>query len=227
MHFTAFDDSDDLAKWLSDHVAYALSKSIESKGKASLVVSGGSTPGKFFKALSAKDIAWEHVSICLADERCVPKSSNHSNTRMITLELLQNKAAKAHMVPLYDDESGIEKLSDLESEIRSLLPFDVVILGMGNDGHTASLFPGADNLGQATQDNDKHILVAINAPGAEEPRVTLSASALTSAGNIVLHIEGAKKRETLDHATEAGDPAKMPIRYILEKRPDLRVIWAP
>jgi 6-phosphogluconolactonase len=227
MQFTAFEDSDVLAKWLADHVAVALAKAIEKKGKASLVVSGGSTPGKFFKALANKEIEWENVSVCLADERCVPRSSNRSNTRMITLELLQNRAAKAHLVPLYDDEGGIEKLSELEAEIRSLLPFDVVILGMGNDGHTASLFPGADNLGAATQKDSKRVLLAMNAPGAEEPRVTLSCSALTSAENIILHIEGDKKRETLDLAREAGDPAKMPIRYVLERRADLRVIWAP
>lgn len=227
MHFTAFDDGDALAIWLANHVASTLTNAIEDKGKASLVISGGSTPGRFFKALSSKDIPWENVTITLADERWIPTSSTRSNQRLITLELLQGNAARAHLLPLYQEDLNIEDAGELEPDIRAIMPFDVVVLGMGNDGHTASLFPGADKLGTATQEDGSKILVAINAPGAEEPRVTLSVSALTSAASIILHIEGAQKRETLDLAMEAGDPAKMPIRYILEKRPDLRVIWAP
>ena len=227
MHFTAFDDSDALAKWLADNVAETLTTAIDAKGRASLVVSGGSTPGKFFKALSAKDIAWENVAVTLADDRCVPTSSNRSNQRLITLELLQGNAAKAHLVPVYKENCSDEELAAIEEEIRSMMDFDVVVLGMGTDGHTASLFPGADNLEKATRQEEPAILMTMNAPGAGEPRVTLSVPALTSATALFLHIEGDKKRETLDQALEAGDPAKMPIRFILEQRPDLRVIWAP
>ncbi len=227
MHFTAFDDGDSLAKWLAGHVAKTLSAAIQQKGKASLAVSGGSTPIRFFKTLSHEELDWKNVSITLVDDRCVPTSSLRSNQRLVTLDLLQGAAAQASFTGLYRDGKNADRLDKIEAGLRPLLPIDVLVLGMGTDGHTASLFPGGDNLQEATNAATKKIVIHMNAPATEEKRITLTAPVLWSATEIVLHIEGAKKREVLDAALAAGDPAVMPIRYILQKRPDLRVVWAP
>lgn len=225
MHFTAFDDSNLLAGWLAARVAKKLSAGIATNGRASLAVSGGTTPLKFFNQLSAQSIEWEHVWITLADERWVPPSANRSNQKLVTLELLQNEAAKAHFLPLYRDSPEPDDLSSQAADLESHMPFDVVVLGMGTDGHTASLFPGGDNLGRATSDDCSDTLLAMRAPDAGEARVTLTVPAITSARELILHIEGAKKRTVLEEACEAGDPARLPIRFILAKRPDLRVVW--
>ena len=227
MHFTAFDNGDVLAEWLAGRVADKLAAAIREKGNATLAVSGGSTPLRFFKHLSGKDIAWENVWITLVDERWVPPASNRSNQKMVTLELLQANAAKAHFLPLYSGEYSADDVSLHTDNISKLLPFDVLILGMGTDGHTASLFRGGDNLGKATADDCPHLLMSMNAPDAGETRVTLTAPVITAARELILHIEGPEKREALEEASEPGDPARLPIRFILSKRPDLRVVWAP
>ncbi len=227
MHFTAFDNGEVLAEWLAGRVADKLAAAINEKGNATLAVSGGSTPLRFFKLLSARDIQWESVWITLVDERWVAPGSNRSNQKLVTLELLQDKAAKAHFLPLYSENFMAEEISDHSKDVAKLLPFDVLVLGMGTDGHTASLFPGGDNLGKASADDCKHVLMAMNAPDAGETRVTLTAPVIAGARELILHIEGEKKREVLEEASEPGDPARLPVRFILSKRPDLRVVWAP
>lgn len=226
MHFTALEDSNALAEWLAIYVANALSDAIKNKGRASLAVSGGSTPKRFFKHLSQKDIEWDKVWITLVDERWVPPSSSRSNQRMITLELLQGHAAKAKFIPLFRDGISQLDVSDIEADISPLLPFDVIILGMGTDGHTASLFPSGDNLALATSDNCDALVLPMNAPDIEEPRVTLTLPVITGACELLLHIEGEGKREILEKAVEAVDPAKLPISFVLQKCPELRVVWA-
>ncbi|MGB7286241.1 MAG: 6-phosphogluconolactonase [Salaquimonas sp.] len=227
MQFTAFDDSDALASWLASHVAKQLSSAIEKRGKASLVVSGGSTPGRFFKRLSQQDIGWDKVWITLADERWVAPDSNRSNQRMVTLELLQGKAASAHFIPLYKDGIEAKDVRNIEPDLSAIMPFDVVILGMGADGHTASLFPGGDNLAKATKMDSKALVIDMTAPDTAETRVTLTLAALTSAKDVLLHIEGGEKRTVLEAADEAIDLATRPISFVLANRPDLRVVWAP
>ncbi len=227
MHFTALDDGDALADWLSNHVADLLGEAIKQKGRASLAVSGGSTPKKFFKKLSQQDIEWDKIWIILVDERWVPPSSARSNQRMVTIELLQDKAANANFVGLYKDGISYNDVGQLESDINPLLPLDVIILGMGTDGHTASLFPGGDNLEKATNEGCKSLILPMIAPDADEPRVTLTLPVITGASEVLLHIEGKEKRAILEQADEAIDPAKTPISFVLQNCPELRVIWAP
>jgi len=227
MRFTAFDTPDLLAKWLADHVAETLQAAIEKNGRASLAVSGGSTPLQFFRMLSKTEIDWENVWVTLVDERWVPINSSRSNQRLVTLELLQQNAAKAHLLGLYREDIKAEEINHIDDELKDLMPFDVVVLGMGTDGHTASLFPGGDNLLDATRKDSKQNLIYMNAPDAGETRVTLTLPAIASAKNLLLHIEGQTKRDVLEEAIESGEPAQLPIRYVLDACPDLRVVWAP
>jgi 6-phosphogluconolactonase len=140
---TEFSSRDELDLALAKSISQILSDAIKQKGKASIAVSGGSTPKGLFSILSQSDIDWSRVTVTLADERWVTLDSNDSNTRLVHENLLQNKAAAAKFFHLKQgEEFSEETLNDLNIAANTtLLPLDVLILGMGEDGHTASLFP--------------------------------------------------------------------------------------
>lgn len=227
MHFTAFDTRKDVAEWLAASTASALRKAISRRGFASLAVSGGSTPKLFFQHLSRQELDWGKVTVTLVDERWVPASSDRSNARLVAIELLQRNAARANFLPLYRPELTPETIGELEPELHPLLPFSAVILGMGTDGHTASFFPGGSNLEAAVQRDTPRLIIGTEAKGAGEPRVTLTLPPIVGAENIFLHIEGQEKRDVLEEASGTGDPAAMPIRFVLAALPEIRVVWAP
>jgi len=224
-----FGDKDELALALADAVAANLNAGIASRGGAAIAVSGGSTPARFFRALSQRtDVDWVKVTVTLVDERWVDESSDRSNARLVKANLLQGPAAAAAFVPLWQggtepDAAGIARAN---TAIAAIPVLDAVILGMGNDGHTASFFPGGDTLAEAlTVDGP---VLSIRAPGAGEPRVTLTLRRVLAAEALYLHIEGNEKAEVLDKALGDGDVADMPVRAVL--RQDLRpvtVFWCP
>ena len=226
MQFTAFNDGTELARWLAKDVAGELSSAVSERGAALLAVSGGNTPVQFFRELSAIDIDWSKVCVTLADERFVPPDSGRSNQRLVTLELLQHKAARAHFLPLYADAEIGASVAEAEKALAEHLPVDVIVLGMGTDGHTASLFPGSEGLRQAADPKGERLLMAVDAPGAAEPRITMTLPVIAGARTQYLHIEGADKREVFETAQEAGDPGRAPIGFVLEHCPDLKVVWA-
>ena len=226
MQFTAFDDGTELARWLAKEVAGNLATAIGEKGSASLAVSGGTTPVQFFRELSAADIDWAKVCVTLADERFVPPDSARSNQRLVTLELLQNKAARARFLPLYNDEDIEASVAQSAGLLAGHLPLDVIVLGMGADGHTASLFPGSEGLREAADPEGKRLLMAVDAPGAAEPRITMTLPVIASAKAQYLHIEGTEKRAVFEAAQEAADPAQTPIGFVLEHCPELKIVWA-
>lgn len=139
-----FENGAALAQGLADAVSSALAAGVAARGSASIAVSGGSTPKAFFQALSKKDIAWDKVTVTLVDERFVPPESDRSNHGLVAANLLQDKAAAATFLPLYQAAPTAEAAADLASRETAKIgaPFDVAILGMGTDGHTASFFPG-------------------------------------------------------------------------------------
>lgn len=227
MIFETHNNSNELAQWLAEHVAKLLTDSILKKGNATLAVSGGGTPKQFFVDLSQQEIDWENVIITLVDERWVDGSSDRSNAKMVGDLLLQNSAASARFLPLFNKNINASKIGSIADKYKALLPFDVVILGMGADGHTASFFPGGSKLSEATDPNSDAILISMEAEGAGEPRVTFTLPSLVNAGEIILHIEGEVKKQVLDSALIKGDPDELPIRHVLNACPDLKIVWAP
>ncbi|TIT22885.1 MAG: 6-phosphogluconolactonase [Mesorhizobium sp.] len=218
----------ELAIALAGHVAGRLSKAIAERGAALLAVSGGTTPAKFFAALSTVPIAWEKVTITLVDERFVPPSSPRSNAGLVAANLLRNASAAANFVPLYHDAASIEGAAVSDSEALQVLPWplDVVVLGMGTDGHTASFFPDADNLARLLDPSSQRIVLPVHAASAGEPRLTLSLARIINAAFIALHIEGAEKRTAFEAALGAG--ARKPIRAVLDAtQKPVEVFWAP
>jgi 6-phosphogluconolactonase len=222
-----FRDREQLAEALASAVADNLKSGIKARGAASLAVSGGSTPAKFFAALSARaDVDWDKVTVTLVDERWVDETSDRSNGRLVRANLLQGRAAAAHFVPLY--QGGAEPDAALASAAQRVVPqpLDAAILGMGNDGHTASFFPGGDTLAEALTAEGP--VIAIRAPGAGEPRVTLTLRRLLAARALYLHIEGGEKVATLERAEAEGPVEDMPVRAILRQtQTPLTIYWCP
>ncbi len=222
--FHDYPDRDMLMLGLADRLAGSLRSALAVKDRVSLSVPGGSTPGPIFDILSSIQLDWARVDVVLNDERWVPESSDRSNTALLRRRLLVDQAAAAHLVPLRSDVPTPEDgLADLLPAVQAILPLDVLLLGMGGDMHTASLFPGADRLAQALA-ADAPPLMAMRAPGAPEPRITLTAPVLTSAVETHVLITGAEKRAAYQAALGASGPAEAPIKLVLDQAD---VHWAP
>lgn len=224
----AFSGREELAAALAAQIADKLTKAIAKRGSALLAVSGGTTPAKLFAVLSTAPIAWDKVTVTLVDERFVPASSPRSNAGLVAANLLQNAAKAARFVPLYHEATSIEDAAASDNAALQALPWplDVVILGMGGDGHTASFFPDADDLPVLLDPSSDRIVLPVHAASAGEPRLTLSLARIIDAGFIALHIEGEDKRTAFDGAVAPG-PRK-PIRAVLDAAPKpVEVFWAP
>ena len=224
-----FDSREQLDLTLADKVSEILQQAISDKGKASIAVSGGSTPKGFFKELSNKDIQWNKVTITLADERWVDIHSADSNTRLVHENLLQNKASEANFFHLKQGEELCdETLADLNvAANNTLLPLDVLILGMGEDGHTASIFPCSAQIKQALDINNESALMKVEPTTATHQRITFSFASLSQSKNIFLHLCGNNKKQVLDKALNGDDVFDMPIRKFLQTdNIDTQVYWA-
>ena len=222
MNFIEYADQEMLAIHLANIIAGELTATLEHEERALLVVPGGTTPAPVFDDLCDADLDWSRVDVMLSDERWVPEVHVRSNTRMIRERLLTGRAAKARYLPLFAKADRPEAvLPELESNITPNLPISVLLLGMGDDMHTASLFPGADALEDALK-NDAPVLVPMRGGGAPEPRVTLSARVLNGALAKHLIITGQKKRAALARAR--GLPVtEAPVAAVLS---DMSVHWA-
>lgn len=223
-------DKEALAEALATRVAEALMARLQANGRALLAVSGGSTPKLFFRKLSEKDIDWPGVTVTLVDERWVDEASERSNAALVKSNLLIGKAAAARFFPLYTgDETPRAALARLEADFKDLgLPVTAAVLGMGNDGHTASFFPQGDKLSEALDPDNRDTFIDMNAPGAGEPRITFTLSALLSSAFLALHIEGGEKQQVLGKALAEGPVEDMPVRAVLRQtRTELTIFWCP
>lgn len=223
MKFIEYPDSEMMMIDLANQIAGDLNAALHHDDRACLAVPGGTTPGPLFDDLCAADLPWDRVDVMLTDERWVPTDSDRSNTKLIRERLLTNRAAAARHLPLYAPaETPEEKLPELEAMIAPELPIAVLLLGMGADMHTASIFPGADKLDEALGPHAP-ILVAMRAPGAMEPRITLSARVLDGALKKHVVIIGAQKREAFEKAQHLSKH-EAPIKAVLN---GASVHWAP
>ncbi|PXW70580.1 6-phosphogluconolactonase [Loktanella sp. PT4BL] len=213
MKLVEYPDAEMMMMDLADKLASELSSALRANDTASLAVPGGTTPGPIFDSLCAVDLDWARVQVMLTDERWVPETSERSNTRLLRERLLTDRAAAATYLPLYADApTPEEKLPELAANLSPALPLTVALLGMGADMHTASIFPGADQLDLALHGSDR--LVAMRAPGAPEPRITLSAAVLNAAMSRHIVIVGAEKRAALEKARHLS-PEEAPVAAVL------------
>ena len=227
---TEFSTRNDLDNALANKISAILALAIKQKGKASIAVSGGSTPKGLFSFLSKSDLDWSKVTITLADERWVTLDSADSNTRLVHENLLQNKAAAANFFHLKQGENlTSEILADLNLAAKNtLLPLDVLILGMGEDGHTASLFPCSDQIAQGLDENNTDVLLSVEPKTAPHQRISFNFSSLSASENVFLHLCGENKKTVLNKAINGEDVFEMPIRAFLQ-HPSLttQILWAP
>jgi len=229
----SFSNRDSLTAELAITITTLLNQGITQNGRASLAVSGGSTPVQLFEYLSAMDLPWQNVDISLVDERWVIPIDPDSNEHLVKKHLLQNRAKAANFTGMWN---SAETASEGEAKCAEQLgkihrPFDVLLLGMGGDGHTASLFPGAVRLPQATDMNSGKICVAIAPITAPHERMTLTLPAILDSKQIFLQITGQNKKDVLEQALSAGPAEEMPIRFILQnlaqkQKMNFSIYWA-
>lgn len=230
VHEHRFPDRPALAAALAGEIKVDLEEAIAARGAGSLVVSGGRTPGLMFKRLAAEKLDWAQTWVTLADERWVETTADASNERFVRENLLIGPAAAAHFVGLKNPAPTPEAGADWANRALTRVPhpFDVVVLGLGDDGHTASLFPGSMALARALDPTVPPACVAINALVAPHARVSLNLAALLDARRIVVHIEGDAKWAVYQRARTPGTAAELPVRAVLQqKEVPVDVYWAP
>ncbi|QDC09487.1 6-phosphogluconolactonase [Oceanicola sp. D3] len=224
MKLREYPDSEMLMMDLADQISSELTMALETHEQASFCVPGGTTPGPVFDMLAGRtSLEWSRVTVFLNDERWVPEDSPRSNTRLIRQRLLTGPAEAANYVPLYAEaERPEDAMEALAEGIKPHLPISVLLLGMGADLHTASLFPGADRLSEALSD-DAPVLLPMRAEAADEPRITLSAPVLQGALSTHILITGEAKLAAL-HRARGLSVEEAPVRAVLG---DATVHWAP
>lgn len=225
-----FADMDALSRALADQLAANLKDAIAARGLASLVVSGGKSPLRLFQLLGAEDLDWSRVCVALADERWVDPTDAGSNEKLVRDVLLKGPAAAARFQGLKNGAPtpDMGAVSAWETFARVPRPFDGVVLGMGDDGHTASLFPGSPNLASALNPSAAAGCVGMRSPVAPQPRLSLNLSALLDCRRILVLISGADKWRTYLAASAEGPVQDMPVRAVLRQtRTPVDVLWAP
>lgn len=213
LNFHRFEDEEKLTFSLAQSIVDHLNNAVTEKGSASLIVSGGSTPKKLFKALSEMNIDWDKIKIGLCDERLVEPTHNDSNEKLVRETLMTGYAQHATFIDMAsEDETACSK------HVKELLmPFDVIVLGMGEDAHTASLFPNNPRLGEAYDQTKENVCIKIVPQHAPHARMSLTLGAILSARHVYLHFQGESKLNVYKEALRGADSFAMPIRAIINQ----------
>ncbi|HVJ40095.1 MAG TPA: 6-phosphogluconolactonase [Dongiaceae bacterium] len=203
---------------IADRLAGELHSGLRRRGRASFAVPGGSTPGPIFDRLATCDLDWPHVAVTLTDERWVPTSDTASNEYLLRQRLVSGKAQAVQVIGLHTDAAKPGMALDVvAARLRQLpLPFDAVMLGMGGDGHFASLFPGMPALAEGLALDGKGNCVASDAPINGQPRISLTLPLLLNTSALLLAIRGVDKLQVIERAKTAS-PAELPIAAVLRQ----------
>lgn len=215
---------------IAAHIADALRAAIAARGQASLAVSGGKSPIPMFEALREQALDWSQVSILMVDERVVPRDHEASNTALVARHLLQGRAAAARFFPFFRElapQFNAEVLDALVQDATERIsplpwPLDVAVLGMGEDAHTASLFPGAPGYARAIATQEK--LAWVVPDTAPHARISFTLNALLEARELVLSISGEAKLAVYRRAAEKADPA-LPVSLVLDQTQTPVSVW--
>jgi len=223
-----FDTRDAASAAAAQQIAKRLTGRLNGHGAASLVVSGGKTPKQCFAELSEIALDWSKVHVVPSDERWVPASNDDSNEKLVREQLLQKFAADAHFVPFYSADTDIvERCQALDETVRlGPFPFACCLLGMGEDGHFASLFPDADNLRQGLNIDSRYLCLPVTTTASPYQRVSLTLAALSRSDEVILLMFGEGKRQVFARAMAAD--STLPVAHLIRnKRAPVNLYWAP
>jgi len=225
--FYSTNSSESLVIDLSQNIYEIINEAIKKRGRASMAVSGGSTPKPLFEELSLLNLDWSKVDLTLVDDRWVDADHKDSNELLVRTHFIKNRAERVNFLPLKNDEQTAKQGISLSEEgLQSFtMPFDVIILGMGEDGHTASLFPCSDELKEGMDLKTKNTLVSTNPKSAPYERISLTAKSIMEAKKVFLHLNGSSKLHTIEEAMNLSDSNKMPIYAFLDH--GLDIFWSP
>ncbi len=227
-----FESRDNMAQTLATLVAGKLRDAIETRGDACLSVGGGRFPKPFFKELSQKELPWEKVTVVLGDERWVSPEDDASNEKLVRDNLLQGPAAVASFIGLKTSDSEPSSgMAEIENRLKALPEFiDVTVVGMGEDGHTASLFPSASSseLSQALNPANHEKAALMHPTVSDVPRITLTLPRLMASRWVVVAAPGDGKLSTFEKAMSGDDILAMPVRALLQQvDTPVEFWWAP
>ena len=212
---------------LSQRIGQLLTQSITENGCASIAVSGGRSPIGLFEELSKLNLDWSKVELALVDERWVDAKNEDSNELLVRRHLIKNKATQIKFFPIKNTANSAKEGQLLyEQALQNVeLPFDVIVLGMGDDGHTASLFPCCKELSQAMDPDNQQKCIVTKPKNAPYERISLTFSTISKAKNLFLHLRGSSKLRTFELAMTLKDSNKMPIYAFTEQ--SLEIYWCP
>lgn len=228
-----FATADEMTSKMVRIIELSLKEALIEHGMATMALSGGSSPKLMYQQLSQIELPWENVSVTLVDERWVAPGEDGSNETFVRENLCANRAQDATLIGLYKDGLDLADAVPVATEALSPMlkrPFDVVVMGMGPDGHTASWFPGAENLSDILASSDKvmtSVVPQTDVTGTFLERMTLTPAALRHARTVLLPLKGEEKYDVYTQAQQDGPVEDYPVRALLSQTPDLWATWAP
>lgn len=231
--FRAFPDRGALFTAVMRDLLGAITRALVDNKRARLALSGGSTPGEIYRAVGLTPQPWTAITLALVDERWVGADDKASNERLLRECFAPGLAQGARLEPMKTAAATPrEAVSDVGARYAPLRPFDLILLGMGADGHTASWFPHAEGLAEALDPPGNSSVAAVRAvgsavAGSHVERMTLTRPAVVEAGRLMLLIVGEDKRAAYQRALEPGPETDMPVRALLHRGAPLTVYWAP
>lgn len=221
-----FESRRDASEAAAARVVELLENRLEHQSRASLVISGGTTPAQCFAKLATAPLDWDRVEILLSDERWVPQDHDDSNERQARESLLIDRAAPAALLPVYSEGQSPQERCDELQDPLPVLPFSCALVGMGADGHFASLFPDADNLEAGLDVESARLYVPIETAASAHPRVSMTLAGISRSDEIALLMFGEEKLEVFNKAKEQANGYPVS-RLLRQKRAPVRVFWAP
>ena len=228
MNIHEFESRSDAAIAAGKRIINALHRRLETHDSAAVVVSGGTTPAPVYDYMAHKELDWHRVHVLLSDERWVPADHADSNEKMLRDALEKSRASYAQITSYFDPENSLEdRCGQLDKELADLpLPFTSVLLGMGGDGHFASLFPDHEDLKAALDLQSPRGFVTVDTASSPHRRISMTLAALLRCDEVLLLISGAEKRSVLEQAADPGND--LPIAHLLRQmRTPVDVFWAP
>ncbi len=226
MNITQFSTTESMTNQLANNIVSDLTQAIASNGQASLLVSGGKSPIALFAQLSQATLDWSKVTISLVDDRWVGADHQSSNELLVKTHLLVNNAANATFIGLVGEQAdafdgvaaAIERVSGLLNNI------DVMILGMGEDGHTASIFPCCEQVEPAMAKDNVAGLIATVPTTAAYQRISFTLNQILAAKQVYLPLAGDKKLAVFEQATVLENNQLMPISAVIQQHQSLDVL---